>query len=100
MTNEATQATTQKSINSNSQPSFTIGHTLTKATPQEQLHPLNDLPDEFRISMPDTMGYLGVGRSKLDDLVRSKELKTIRIGRRRWTFAGDLRTFVNKKKQD
>ncbi|MFJ7998912.1 helix-turn-helix domain-containing protein [Streptomyces sp. NPDC096310] len=60
--------------------------------------PLSTLPET--LTVPEVMHALRLSRFKVYDLIRSRELKSIKIGRCRRVPADALRTFIDHQLEE
>jgi excisionase family DNA binding protein len=54
--------------------------------------------DKLTVSIADASNAVGVGRSKVYELINSGQLKTIKIGRRTLITVESIRALVDQKK--
>ncbi|MTE19668.1 helix-turn-helix domain-containing protein [Streptomyces sp. TRM43335] len=55
------------------------------------------MPDEELLTVPEVMARLRLGRSKVYDLIRSRRLPSVTIGRSRRVPASALREFISHR---
>ena len=56
----------------------------------------SNLNDRLTLSIPEACASLGIGRSSLYELIRSRELLTILIGKRRLVPVASMREFITR----
>jgi excisionase family DNA binding protein len=71
----------------------------TKTTGGSDMHTPSG-PEPLLLRVPDAAARLGLGRSKFYELVRSKEIATVRIGRSVRVPVSALRAWVDAKLEE